>query len=179
MKKFLKIFMFALAGAALAACSGDDEKKNTKLLTFHVANDRTISSGLTRENVTMPFSGFTVLMNKDQFMYTGDIRKINLAQVTLIDGPITGFLFTCNDRGRRRLMQATAANMGGYIVVMYGGKPIALRKIDSAISDGALFAHIEIPKDKDVAKFYEELSKSVETVEEIKRESDGGSTLSW
>ena len=55
-------------------------------------------------------------------------------------------------------------------------KPLSKK---SAISDGALFAHIEIPKDKDVAKFYEELSKSVETVEEIKRESDGGSTLSW
>ena len=89
MKKFLKILMFALAGAALAACSGDDEKKNTKLLTFHVANDRTLSSGLTRKNVTMPFSGFTVLMNEDQFMYTGDIKKIDLAQVPLIEGPIT------------------------------------------------------------------------------------------
>lgn len=179
MKKFLKILMFALAGAALVACSGDDEKKNTKLLTFHVANDRTLSSGLTRKNVTMPFSGFTVLMNEDQFMYTGDIKKIDLAQVTLIDGPITGFLFTCNDRGKRRLMQSTAANMGGYIVVMYGGEPIALRKIDSVISDGALFAHIEIPKDRDVAKFYEELSKSVDTVEEIKKEKNEGSTLSW
>ena len=127
----------------------------------------------------MPFSGFTVLMNEDQFMYTGDIKKIDLAQVTLIDGPITGFLFTCNDRGKRRLMQSTAANMGGYIVVMYGGEPIALRKIDSVISDGALFAHIEIPKDRDVAKFYEELSKSVDTVEEIKKEKNEGSTLSW
>ena len=179
MKKFLKIFIFALAGAALAACSGDEEKKNTKLLTFHVANDRTLSQGLTRKKVTMPFSGFTVLMNEDQFMYTGDIKKIDLAQVTLIDRPITGFLFTCNDRGRRRLMQATAANMGGYIVVMYGNEPIGLRKIDSAISDGTLFTHIEIPKDRDVVKFYEELSKSVDTVEEIKREKNEGSTLSW
>ena len=76
-------------------------------------------------------------------------------------------------------MQSTAANMGGYIVVMYGGEPIALRKIDSVISDGALFAHIEIPKDRDVAKFYEELSKSVDTVEEIKKEKNEGSTLSW
>lgn len=177
MKNTLKILLMAFVAITLVACSSDDEKKNTRLLTFHIANDRGISSGLTRKVVTMPFSGFTVMMNEDQFMYTGDLAKVDLAQITLIDGPITGFLFTCNDRGKRRLLQATAANMGGYIVVLYGGEPIALRKIDTTISDGSLFAHIEIPKDKDVGKFYNELAKSIETVEEIKKEE--GSTLTW
>ena len=140
----------AFVAITLVACSSDDEKKNTRLLTFHIANDRGISPGLTRKVVTMPFSGFTVMMNEDQFMYTGDLAKIDLAQITLIDGPI---------------------------VVLYGGEPIALRKIDTTISDGSLFAHIEIPKDKDVGKFYNELAKSIETVEEIKKEE--GSTLTW
>lgn len=176
MKNILKISFFALIAFVLAACS-DDDRKNTKLLTFHVANSRSISLGLTRKNVTMPLSGFTVVMNEDQFMYTGDIKKIDMAQVSLPDGPITGFLFTCNDRGRSRLTQATAANMGGYIVVLYGGEPIALRKVDTTISNGVLFAPIETPDDTDMEKFYEELASSVKTVDEIKKEE--GSTLSW
>ena len=107
MKNTLKILLMAFVAITLVACSSNDEKKNTRLLTFHIANDRGISPGLTRKVVTMPFSGFTVMMNEDQFMYTGDLAKIDLAQITLIDGPITGFLFTCNDRGKRRLLQAT------------------------------------------------------------------------
>ena len=176
MKNILKISFFALIAFVLAACS-DDDKKNTKLLTFHVANSRSISIGLTRKNITMPFSGFSVIMNEDQFMYTGDIKKVDMAQVSLSDGPITGFLFTCTDRGKNRLMQATAANLGGYIVVLYGGEPIALRQVDTVISNGVLFAPIETPKETDMKKFYEELASSVKTVDEIKKEE--GSTLSW
>lgn len=173
MKNILKIATTAiLAVLSLCACSSNDDEKNGKLLTFHVANDRSISEGLARYDVAMPFSGFVVRMNRDQFMYTGDIARVDLAEIRLVDGPMTGFLFTCNERGKKRLLQATAANMGGYIVVLYGGEPIGLRKIDTTMADGSLFVNIELPKDADVNKFYEELAKSIVKVDKIKKDSE-------
>ena len=49
MKNTLKILLMAFVAITLVACSSDDEKKNTRLLTFHIANDRGISPGLTRK----------------------------------------------------------------------------------------------------------------------------------
>lgn len=149
----------------LCACSDKPES----LLTFHIGSSRGIGTGLSREPVQMPVSGFSVITEKDQFMYSGDLREVKLGRVKLPDGSFEiGFIFLCDQRGTSRLYQSSAANMGGFIVVKKDGQPIALRKIDGVIGDGTLFAVAEIPEDADLHKLVEEMNEQIKKVNEFK-----------
>ena len=121
----------------------------------------------------MPISGLNVIMEKKQFMYTGDLKRVDLAQITLPDGAtILGYNFLCNERGTRHLMRETGANMGGYIIVLYDGNPIAVRKIDMMITDGSFFAPAEIADEKKIKEIFEKMDKSISVTEEIKKENE-------
>ncbi len=169
MKIFItRIFLCAMACLCLCACK---DEKDLTLLTFHKGNSRGMVSGLSRTSLTLPVSGMDVIYENEQFMYSGDILKVDLAQVKLPDGsPLTCFMFTCNDRGKRRLYTATASNMGGSIVVLYGGKPLAFRTVDTTISNGVLLAVPELPEDTDLFKELDKIRTSLNNVNEIKEE---------
>ncbi len=171
MKRVTAILSAVISAFCIVACNSDDDA-DKKLLTFHVGSKNSIDSGISRETVVMPLSEFAIITNKDQFMYSGDIDKVELAQVNDRGGPVSGFYFTCQERGQKRLVQATGANMGGFIVVKFDGAPIGLRKIDTVITDGRIFVCSEVAPGTDLEKFVEEMNASIKKVNEIKSDAD-------
>ncbi len=165
MKKIYAIFAALMALLFLSGC----EDKKIKLITFHVANPREVSYGISRTQLTMPASGFSLAVSNDQFMYSGDLTEVKPAQITLPDGKKeVGFLFIGDQRGALRLYHVTGGNLGGYIVVRYDGQPIAVRKIDCAISDGVLFAVSELPEGEDMFKYIEDMNRDIKDINEYK-----------
>ncbi len=170
-KKLLTISTAIFAILALCSCnSSEDDNEHKKLITFHVGAKGTFDSGIARETVVLPLSGFSIITNKEQFMYNGDLVKADLAQVNDVGGIVKGFYFTCQERGAKRLMQATGANMGSFIVVKYDGTPIGARKIDTTITDGKVFIVSEVPE-KDLEKMLKDLNAAIEKINEIKKEN--------
>ena len=166
MKKLLNTVLIAAVAVVLSAC---DDDKPKKLITFHLANPVWIESANTRTQMVMPVSGVNLIVNNIEFMYSGDLERIDLAQVETADGgKIDGFQFVCNSRGRKRLYTQSASNLNAYIVVLFGEEPIAARRIDMVLGDGKFFAISELPAGKDLVKFKDELNESVKTVEELK-----------
>ena len=127
---FLKSAFLGLFAFSLCACSDDDSVK--KLITFHSGSERANALASNRTLEVMPISTVSVMTDTNHFM--------------------RGFYFICNSRGAKRLFQATASNMGGYIVVKYDGNVIGLRRIDMPINDGKIFVTPEIPLEDDLQK---------------------------
>lgn len=169
--KFLRIALFCGFCSLICGCSIDGP---TKMFTFHLGNSRSIASELARSSVTMPVSGFTVVTNNDYFMYSGDLEHVDWSYCKAVDNEkVYGFTFKCNDRGRKRLLQATAGNMGGFIVVKYDGTPIGIRLIDTAITNGELFVVAEIPdtSESEIARLLKEMNESIENINKIAEEA--------
>lgn len=166
---FLKSAFLGLLAFSLCACSDDDSVK--KLITFHSGSERANALASNRTLEVMPISTVSVMTDTNHFMYNGDLQKVHVAEVTLPDGkPMRGFYFICNSRGAKRLFQATASNIGGYIVVKYDGNVIGLRRIDMPINDGKIFVTPEIPLEDDLQKLVDEMNMAIETINEIKDE---------
>lgn len=165
MKRLIHTVLCALALLGVSGCEDED----MKLITFHIANARGVLAGVSRTSETMPTSGFSVVSKNEHFMYSGDLVGVQLGQVRLPDNSREiGFIFQCDNRGTTRLFQATAANMGAFIVVKYNGETIGLRQIDMAISDGILFVVSECPPDTDLHKKVEEMNNDIKSVNEFK-----------
>ncbi len=178
----LSKLVFCLAAALLsiffASCSssGNDDEK---LITFHIGTSRNISTGLTKSLVTMPQSGFTLVVDNDPFMYSGDLNRVDVAKIIMPASgmPLFGFLFDCNDSGVKKLYYKSASNMGGYIVMLYQGAPVGLRKIDAPIDNGELFIVPELPLDTDLQEKADDMNASIKAIGEIvkkKREENSG-----
>jgi len=171
-KHLLRMIMAVAISALLISCS-DDENKVKKLITFHTGSERANAMASNRTLEVMPISGVTVMTDTNQFMYNADLAHVYVAEVTLADGkPLRGLYFFCNPRGAKRLFQASASNMGGFIVVKYDGQSIGLRKVDMAINDGKIFVTPEIPLEDDLEKLATEMNKAIETINEIKESED-------
>lgn len=168
--KNLKIWGILLASFGLAFLSAcNEDEKDKKLITFHVANSRNISTGIARSMVKMPASGLTLVADNDQFMYSGDLKCVNVAKVIMETGePLLGLYFECEESGRKKLFQATGGNMGSYLLMKFEGAPLALRLIDSPIQDGYLFMVPEFPPDTDIHKKVEEMNASIKVIHKIK-----------
>jgi len=168
MKKTFLILIAASAAALLCSCG---EEKNKNLITFHIGSTLSMEPGIMREGVTMPMSGMHLMAQKEPFMYSGDIDRVDVAEVTMPGGAkVRGFYFKCQNRGSRRLLQATGSHWGDFIVVKYNEHPIAIRKIDSTITNGMLFACSEIP-DAECQAFVDDMNESIKNVNEIKEEA--------
>ena len=163
--KFLKLAVLAAATLSLFGCNsdGDDE---VMMITLHMGNSRSIASELSRKSVTMPQSGLTVMMELSQFMYNGDLEEVHFAKNPMPDGSlINGFYFVANDRGMKRLMQATGGNIGSFIVMCVNGKPMGLRKIDSVVQDGKIFIISEFEgTDEEMGKYVADMNEAIKKV---------------
>ncbi len=166
MKKILNIALLALS-AVLVSCGG----KDTKLVTFNVATRTGVDTGLAYKTVVMPISGTKLIMNTDIVLYSGDISEIHVAENTMPTGEkIPGFFVYFSGRAKNKLTNVTASNIGSYIVMMYDGKPIGLRIIDTVITDGRLFVCSEYGEDFDsMHKLAAEMMNSVKDVNEMKK----------
>ena len=170
-EKFLKSMLLAALTLVVCACSDEDSVK--KLITFHTGSERDNAMASNRTLEVMPISTVSVMTDTNHFMYNGDLQKVHVAEVTLPDGkPLRGFYFICNSRGAKRLFQATASNMGGYVVVKYDGNVIGLRRIDMAMNDGKIFVTPEIPLKADLQALVDEMNKAIDTINEIKEETN-------
>lgn len=168
MKNFIKLVSAVCALAVLGACSSD--KEDTKLITFNVANRTGVDTGLAYKSVEMPLSGMKLIMNTDVVLYIGDIEQIYAAENTMPTGEkIPGFYFFLSPKGKNKLTNITASNMGAYIVMFYDGKPLGLRVIDAVITDGKLFVCSECAGDMEkMHKIVAEMNESIDDVNEIR-----------
>lgn len=163
--KFFKIAVLALASLALFGCNSSDDD-NVMMITLHSGNSRSIDSELSRRSVTMPQSGMTVMMDKSQFIYNGDLEEVHFAKNPMPDGSmINGFYLVTNDRGAKRLMQATGGNIGSFIVLCVNGEPKGLRKIDTVIQDGKIFMISEFDgTDEEMSDYVAEMNDAIKKV---------------
>lgn len=161
MKKILTGFMLSILALGFSACS-DEEVKN--MVFFYTCEARN-EIGVSRQKVVMPKSAFELIANKREFMSSADMERVDVAQIRMPDGEIvTGFLFTCNEKGRKKLYRETAANMGGWILMKENTSPVALRKIDTIIQDGKLFMVLEFPEGTDLFKKIEDYNKDIQII---------------
>ncbi|MBE6412957.1 MAG: hypothetical protein E7035_00200 [Verrucomicrobiaceae bacterium] len=167
--KILKFISLLFITLLVSACSSN---KDAKLITFNVATLRGVDTGRAYKSVVMPITGTRLFVNTDIILYSGDIEKINVAENAMpMGGKIEGFYFTLNDRGIRKLTNATASNMGSYIVCSYNSNPIGLRIIDTVITDGRLFVPSEYyDAKKTIHEFVEEMTDELDKVNEMKRD---------
>ena len=166
--KIFKFVLFTLVGVMLVGCGSND----VKLTTFYVATMKGVHTGRAYKSIVMPFTGTRLIMNSQPIFYTGDISQAQVAQVTMPTGEkINGFNFILNEKGVRKLTNATASNMGSYIVMMYDGNPIGLRVIDEVITNGNVFICSEFnDKKKTLHDVVEEINDSISKVNEMKRD---------
>lgn len=161
MKKLITGFLLALSVFGFSGC--DDEKVDT-MVYFYICESRN-ELGVSRQKVLMPESGFELIANKREFMTSADMERVDVAQVVMPDGqPVTGFLFTCNEKGKKKLYRETAASMGGWILMKENTDPVALRKIDTIIQDGKLFMVLEFPQDTDLFAKAADYNKNIQII---------------
>ena len=167
--KFFKSILLLSVTMLIAGCSGN---KDAKLLTFNVATLRGVDTGLAYKTVVMPCTGTKLIMNTDLILYSGDIQNIYVAEQPMPTGQkIEGFYFILNDRGVRKLTNATASNMGSYIVCSYNNMPNGLRIIDTVITDGRLFVCSEyFDKKKTIHDLVDEMRAELDKVNEMKKD---------
>ena len=174
MKKIISIISFTFATFALSGCFTEELKT---LVTFHTG---TSVMGLpetnARELVEMPSSGTRVMCGTDIFMYSGDLERVDVAQVKVDGIEIYGFYFRCSMAGSKKLFSMTGSNLNNYIVMKINGKPMGLRKVDTVIADGLLFVIADVPEVKGVSemenlqKIADEINESIQVSDKIKKD---------
>ncbi len=166
--KIVKIIIQAFLLLMLVGCGG----KNAKLITFNIGTLHGVDTGRAYKAVVMPFTGTRLILNTDLILYSGDIANIHVAEQTINSGQkIEGFYFILNERGTRKLTNATASNMGSYIVCSYNDTPIGLRIVDSVITDGRLFVCSEFfDSKKSMHDLVEEMLEELGKVNEMKKD---------
>lgn len=165
MKKTLHIIMSA-ALAFLSGCSLWEDEKIENYLTLHMCEARN-EIGLSREMVRMPETGVEFIAVKEPFMGMGDLDSVDVAEVydPYLNKKIVGFQLNCGRMGVKKLYRETSNAMGGWIILKENGKPCAIRKIDSIISNGKLFMMLEYPKDTDIYKKAQDYSRDIKKVQ--------------
>lgn len=142
-------------------------KEQPKMIChFYMESNPGFQDVFTRK-VTLPATGQDVTIASKPFLQSGDVLKLDLAQVTLPDGsPLVGFLFQFSEKGTRELFRQTANNQGKRIFLLVNNQVVGVRPIDVPISDGQLFMISEIPE-SELPSFVAELSLAVTQARKI------------
>ncbi len=91
--------------------------------------------------VQLPQSGVQIAVNPKPVFTEADVLAVELAQVSL--GRC--LLFQLSPAAGRDLYRISASQQGRRLVLMIDGDPVGARKIDGALTDGALFIFVELP----------------------------------
>ncbi|MBR4597165.1 MAG: hypothetical protein IKO42_02080 [Opitutales bacterium] len=169
MKKLFAYIMLVALASSLSGCFWDEKIEN--YLTLHVCESRS-EIGLSRENIKMPETGVEFTAVKDPFMTMGDLESVDIAEVydPYSGKMIRGFQLNCAGMGAKKLFRETSKCMGGWIILKENGKPCAIRKIDSIITNGKLFMMLKYPKGTDIYQKAQEYSRDIKKIqEEIKQ----------
>lgn len=173
MKKFLTYTFLVASIFSLSGCFWGDKIEN--YLTLHIGEARN-EIGVSRERVKMPETGVEFIVQKEAFMTLGDLDSVDVAEVYDPSSRTTirGFLLNCNGKGIKKLFRETSKSMGGWILLKENGKPCAIRKIDSIISNGKLFMQLEYPRETDIFKKAQDYSKDIKKINEEIAEREAG-----
>ncbi len=165
MKKFLTYAFLIASIFSLSGCFWGEKIEN--FLTLHVCEARN-ELGVSREKIKMPETGVEFIGIKDPFMTIGDLESVDVAEVydPSTGEVIRGFTLNCNPKGTKKLFRETSKSMGRWIILKENGKPCAIRKIDSIISNGKLFMQLEYPRETDIFKKAQDYSKDIIKVAE-------------
>jgi hypothetical protein len=105
--------------------------------------------------ITLPRSGVSMMVNSRPVITEGDIVNVELVQVDL--GKC--LLFQLTPAGVRDYYRISVAHQGRRLVLMIDGKPVGARRIDGAITNGAIFVFVELP-DAELPALVENLKKT-------------------
>jgi hypothetical protein len=155
-----------IALTLVVGLSGCRKEQPKMICHFYMESNPGFQDVFTRK-VTLPATGQEATMASKPFLQSGDVLKLDLAQVTLPDGsPLLGFLFQFSEKGTRELFRQTANNQGKRIFLLVNNQVVGIRPIDVPISDGQLFMISEIPDD-DMPSYVAELSVAVTQARKI------------
>lgn len=91
--------------------------------------------------IALPQSGVRVTVNSQPVIAEGDIANVELVQVDL--GKC--LLFQLTPAATRDFYRMSVSHQGRRLVLIIDGEPLGARRIDGAITNGALFVFVEVP----------------------------------
>ena len=91
--------------------------------------------------VALPQSGVSLTVNAKPVIAEGDIVNVELVQVDL--GKC--LLFQLTPAATRDFYRLSVTHQGRRLVLVVDGNPIGARRIDGAITNGAVFVFVELP----------------------------------
>lgn len=104
--------------------------------------------------ILLPRSGVRISVNSKPVITEGDIVNVELVQVEL--GKC--LLFQLTPAATRDFYRMSVTQQGRRIVLTIDGNPVGARRIDGAITDGAVFVFVELP-DESLPRLVENLKK--------------------
>jgi hypothetical protein len=105
--------------------------------------------------LTLPQSGVRVTVNPKPVLVEGDIANVELVQVDL--GKC--LLFQLTPAATRDFYRLSVTHHGRRLVLMVDNQPLGARRIDGAITNGAVFVFVETPE-AELAALVDNLKKS-------------------
>jgi hypothetical protein len=139
MRAVLALFFGCAWLGGLAGCSSAPAPKDYTPVSarFHLES----SSG-DGTPLTLPQSGVRVTVNPQPVIVEGDIINVELVQVEL--GKC--LLFQLTPSATRDFYRMSVTHQGRRLVLLVDGMALGARRIDGAITNGAVFVFVELPE---------------------------------
>lgn len=151
------------------------------VITFHKATRVSTPISLLRESMVLPLSKTNVTVDKEGFITSLDIERVDFARDKTTDGAyIDGFFFTLTGDGAKKLAQAIGNSMGNLIVVrlisqdkdkpmdiLIGARPVFKPDYTNQFF---VISEYKVSSDHEMHKFVQELNDSISLARDIKAE---------
>ena len=147
-----------------AGCSSTPAPRDYKVIVPRIFLEAANNNGTP---LTLPRSGVSVVVNSTPVLTEGDVVDAELVQVDL--GKC--LLLQLTPSATRDFYRMSVTHQGRRLVLVINGEPLGARRIDGAITNGAIYVFVEIP-DAALAELVGNLKKSAAALQrEIARKS--------
>ena len=146
--------LVALCCVFFTACESTDQGAFPRLLIEsrmgNMRDLKTVTIQSDYGDLEIPVSDVPVLTEYD--FSRADIAQVDLGKVLAL---------TLSQRGKLRMFQATAGNMGNQLVLTVGGKPVGARRIDGPMQEGVFFIFVALP-DSELPALVEDINEALQ-----------------
>lgn len=142
----------AITATLLAGCQSTKSPKDYKPTWARFFLESASGDGTP---VTLPQSGVRLMVNSKPVLTEGDIVNVEVVQVDL--GKC--LMFQLSPPATRDFYRMSVSHQGRRLVLVVDDNTLGARRIDGAITNGAIFVFVEVP-DADLPTLVQNLKKS-------------------